>query len=214
MRLIIAAVFVALASAEMDICIRDFYSRGHGAMPKKCEKDTEYSAGFCYKTCKDGYDGYGPACMEKCDEGFTDLGVACSKGTTVVVKESYNRGLGSLPTCDDNYIQTLHLCFDSCKDGYEGMGPVCWLQHNGTEDHPTVCNSFIFGKAQKDCDKFSEMMKDAKLDSKECLSALATAIMTRDIVGGKQCVEQVKSAYEQFKNIKGCKDTNYSYKDV
>lgn len=216
MRFIIAAIVVtvSLAFAEVDICVRDFYSRGHGSLPKHCEQDKEYSVGFCYTRCKEHYDGYGPICLQECEEGFKDLGALCVKDKTFIVKDTYSRGLGQLPSCEDKFVQTFHLCYDQCKSGYEGIGSVCWLQCNGTEEYPNMCNAFIFGKTQEDCDKFILLMKEAKIDSKECLSALATAIITHDIEGVKECVEQIKSVYSQFQNTTACRNSNYSFKDI
>ncbi len=42
-------------------------------------------------------------------------------------KETYGRGIGSIPTvCSNGMELDAGLCYKLCKSGYHGIGPVCW----------------------------------------------------------------------------------------
>lgn len=66
---------------------------------------------------------------------MADIGVSCQK-------QSYGRGVGTVPTsCDGGKQYDAGLCYTPCRAGFVGVGPVCWEQScpAGYADHGATC---------------------------------------------------------------------------
>jgi hypothetical protein len=92
-----------------------------------CAPGEDYDAGLCYPQCSSGYTGVGPVCWEDCRSGYTDDGAFCRQDFTSNAKDSYGRGVGTIPQgCPAGYEKDGLLCYPECRAGYTGVGPVCW----------------------------------------------------------------------------------------
>ena len=60
-------------------------------------------------------------------------------------KNSFGRGVGTIPTdCGDKENQA-GLCYNRCRSGYYGVGPVCWQScRGGFSDHGASCYKNLF----------------------------------------------------------------------
>jgi hypothetical protein len=74
-----------------------------------------------------------------CPPGYTDDGATC-RLDNIRAKESYGRGVGTLPIgCGDAESQA-GLCYERCRDGFDGVGPVCWRRcPPGMHDDGAFC---------------------------------------------------------------------------
>lgn len=85
---------------DAHIFAKDTYGRGVGTVPNQCGSGRENDAGLCYPTCAAGYDGVGPVCWERCPSGFIDDGAFCRKDAHIFAKDTYGRGVGTIPECE------------------------------------------------------------------------------------------------------------------
>jgi hypothetical protein len=73
---------------------------------------------------------FAPGCSV-CPPGYINDGCTCRIPPETLVKSSYGRGAGSIPTivstCGGGQDLDAGLCYPSCEAGYHGVGPVCWL---------------------------------------------------------------------------------------
>eukprot|EP00300_Choanocystis_sp_HF-7_P036683 c52567_g1_i1.p1 GENE.c52567_g1_i1~~c52567_g1_i1.p1 ORF type:complete len:589 (+),score=89.73 c52567_g1_i1:44-1810(+) len=112
----------------------------------------ELNGVLCYPKCQPGYTGVGPVCWENCPPSYTDIGASCTHGGSVVTKDSYGRGVGTVPqSCPSSHpSRDAALCYPNCRSGYHGVGPVCWqICPSGYRDHGATCFRSIthfFGK--------------------------------------------------------------------
>ncbi|MBS1873370.1 MAG: hypothetical protein JSU00_09145 [Acidobacteria bacterium] len=74
--------------SQAQVCWRQSYTRGVGAIPTDCGPGKEYDAGLCYRRCPAGMKGVGPVCWGTCPAGYTDVGAGCAKPA------AYGRGAG------------------------------------------------------------------------------------------------------------------------
>jgi hypothetical protein len=95
------------------------------AMFKRCEAangqgNCEKSGAIVYPKCRAGFKATGCCvCSPVCPSGTTDIGVSCQK-------QSYGRGVGTIPTCRAGLDADGGLCYAKCPAGTSGVGPVCW----------------------------------------------------------------------------------------
>ena len=138
------------------------YGRSVGTVPSDvlaatCDGNQELDAGLCYESCQSGYTGVGPVCWEmSCPEGYADDGATCRKDAHIIGKDSYGRGVGTIPpefsagSCGANEELDAGLCYQTCDEGYTGVGPVCWESScpEGYTDDGATCrlDVHIFGK--------------------------------------------------------------------
>lgn len=121
----------ALCRKDAIIVAKDSYGRGAGTT-LGCAADEEQNVGLCYPKCKDGYDGVGPMCWQICPAGYTNTGLTCNRPADTITKDSYGRGVGTIPdniinhTCPSGKEYSNGLCYKTCANGYYGDGPVCW----------------------------------------------------------------------------------------
>ena len=56
-------------------------------------------------------------------------------------KDSYGRGVGTIPSDCGAKENQAGLCYDKCKAGYNAVGPVCWSGcPAGYTDMGAVCH--------------------------------------------------------------------------
>lgn len=119
----------ALCRKDVIIQAKASYGRGAGT-PLTCGSDEDQNGALCYPKCQAGYYGVGPVCWQSCPAGYTDDGVTCRLDPYSFAKDSYGRGVGTLPdisgNCPSDREKQAGLCYSLCKDGYYGVGPVCW----------------------------------------------------------------------------------------
>ncbi len=62
-----------------------------------------------------------------CPSGWQDDGCTCRINADLIWKQSYGRGVGTVPTgCADGQEYDAGLCYPTCTGGFSGVGPVCW----------------------------------------------------------------------------------------
>ena len=60
-------------------------------------------------------------------------------------KDSYGRGVGTIPTTCGSKQYDAGLCYDYCRSGYTGVGPVCWeVCSGGFSDIGAICSKSVF----------------------------------------------------------------------
>lgn len=75
--------------------------------------------------------------VKACPSGYTNAGVFCALNTPSVpagfsgtgldpMKNTYGRGVGTVPTDCGAKQKDAGLCYDGCRANYSGIGPVCW----------------------------------------------------------------------------------------
>ena len=151
----------ATCRRDVHIFSKDSYGRGVGTIPSDifagtCSGNQEYDTGLCYPPCNSGYDGVGPVCWRYCPSDYTDDGATCRKDAHIIGKDSYGRGVGTIPpefsagSCGANEELDAGLCYQTCDEGYTGVGPVCWESScpEGYTDDGATCrlDVHIFGK--------------------------------------------------------------------
>ena len=57
--------------------------------------------------------------------GYVDDGCTCRKNDTVLVKNSYGRGVGTALKCANDYELNGGFCYPPCKSGYTGIASEC-----------------------------------------------------------------------------------------
>lgn len=66
-------------------------------------------------------------------------------------KNTYGRGVGTIPTNCGGKENQAGLCYNRCRDGYYAVGPVCWARcRGGFSDHGATCFKNIFNFYWKD----------------------------------------------------------------
>ena len=120
-----------------EFCWKPKYGRGIGKIPKACPAGKEAKNLLCHSPCKEGYIGVGFLCWKKCPDGYKNDGLFCRrpKPLHIMVKESYNRGIGTMRVCGPDLENRAGLCYKKCKPGYRGVGSVCWAECNGQLNH-------------------------------------------------------------------------------
>ena len=71
------------------------------------------------------------------------------------MKNSYPRGVGTIPNGCGSKQYDAGLCYDTCRSGYNGVGPVCWGQPPagwvqcgmGSASSAVNCASAVFDQA-------------------------------------------------------------------
>jgi hypothetical protein len=161
--LVVASVLTLAGSVHaQDICWKDTYGRGVGAVPPPqfaCGAN-EYDAGLCYPKCQAGYDGVGPVCWESCPAGFTNTGGHCLK------PGAYGRGAGypwkfgdalndsgMKARCEadhgaGNCEKSGAIFYPKCKAGFNAVGccvcsPAC---PSGMLDIGVSCQKRSYGR--------------------------------------------------------------------
>jgi hypothetical protein len=126
------------------VCWKQTYGRGAGTPIDSCAAGEEKDGALCYPRCRDGFVGEGPLCFRRCPSGFVDDGLTCRKPGDIYAKDSYGRGVGTLPDirgrCSGDRTKQDGLCYKRCRDGYRGRGPVCWRTcDDGYRDDGAFC---------------------------------------------------------------------------
>jgi hypothetical protein len=76
---------------------------------------------------------------QPCPPGFADHGATCYQ-PDVLAKDSYGRGVGTVPTDCGTRERDAGLCYNACPAGFDGVGPVCWQQcPAGMNDDGAFC---------------------------------------------------------------------------
>lgn len=125
---------------KTDYCL-PAYGRGVGTIPQYCpHSHPELDGLLCYPLCNAGYNGVGPVCWERCKSHETDDGAFCRVPLVTVVKDTYGRGAGVIPTGCGWKENDFGLCYPRCARGYYGVGPLCWQRCPwGYDDHGLTC---------------------------------------------------------------------------
>jgi len=76
-----------------------------------------------------------------CPAGFQNDGCTCRIDAWIFAKESFGRGVGTIPTdCGPGRDYDAGLCYPRCRTGFTGVGPVCWGScPEGYADHGATC---------------------------------------------------------------------------
>jgi hypothetical protein len=76
-----------------------------------------------------------------CPAGFQNDGCFCRRDAWIFAKETYGRGVGTIPTqCPAGQEYDAGLCYPRCRAGFNGVGPVCWGScPAGYADHGATC---------------------------------------------------------------------------
>lgn len=76
-----------------------------------------------------------------CPAGFNNDGCTCRRDVDIFAKESYGRGVGTVPNaCGAGMQLDAGLCYQPCRTGFNGAGPVCWdTCPAGYGDHGATC---------------------------------------------------------------------------
>lgn len=88
-----------------------------------------------------------------CPPGYNDDGATC-RFLNIRAKDSYGRGVGTIPNGCGTQENDAGLCYNECRDGYDGVGPVCWKQcPSGFHDDGAFCRKdvHIFGSDNGSC---------------------------------------------------------------
>lgn len=107
-----------------DVCWKDSYGRGVGAIPLECG-NYDKSGLLCYPKCRDGYTGVAFVCWQNCPSGFTDTGAHCLK------PKPYGRGAGYA-------IWNEGKCNNENKQGCEKSGLI-WYPRCAPSFHAVGC---------------------------------------------------------------------------
>jgi hypothetical protein len=98
----------------------------NSGMINRCQADNggantcEMNGAIAYPKCRPGFHQVGCCiCSPDCPNGLIDSGATCTKN-------SYGRGVGTIPTCSSNLQYDAGLCYQPAKKGYTGVGPVAW----------------------------------------------------------------------------------------
>lgn len=94
----------AFCRKDAIIIAKNTYGRGAGTPVHTCAAGQEADGGLCYNPCDAGYVGVGPVCWQQCPEGYADDGALCRKDAHIFAKNSYGRGVGTIPNCDINNL--------------------------------------------------------------------------------------------------------------
>lgn len=74
-----------------------------------------------------------------CPPGYIDDGATC-RLNNILAKESYGRGVGTIPNGCGSAENDAGLCYQPCRDGFDGVGPVCWRRcPPGMHDDGAFC---------------------------------------------------------------------------
>ena len=127
------------AGLDEKFCWKTTYGRGVGTIPSSCG-GKQNDAGLCYPYCKTNFYGVGPVCWQQCPAGWANHPASCYKDIiTWYFKESYGRGVGTIPSDCSGKQNDAGLCYPYCNQGFYGVGPVCWRSCGG--DTPTDCGA-------------------------------------------------------------------------
>ena len=184
------------AGLEEKFCWKSTYGRGVGLIPTSCGGN-QYDAGLCYPYCKTNFYGVGPVCWQQCPAGWENHPASCYKDIiTWYFKESYGRGVGTVPTDCAGKQYDAGLCYPYCSEGYYGVGPVCWRSCGG--DTPTDCGAACATNAGTCVKKIFNMIETVFTMIKNIVEMVVTA-------GGSAAISgTVKKTYEA--SIKIAKD--------
>jgi hypothetical protein len=112
---------------QADQTCRPAYGRGVGTIPPSCDSDhADRDWALCYPNCQSGYTGVGPVCWQNCGSGYVDDGAFCRKPLVTVAKQTYGRGVGTIPFDCGSKQYDFGLCYPHCRSGFNGVGPMCW----------------------------------------------------------------------------------------
>jgi len=138
----------ALCRKDAIITSKPSYGRGAGT-PLTCDSTEDKDGALCYPKCQSGYYGVGPVCWQTCPDGYINDGLTCRLDADIFTKDSYGRGIATLPPCGDKE-NVAGLCYPYCAAGYYGVGPVCWQYcPDGYINDGVTCrrDAVIFAKA-------------------------------------------------------------------
>ncbi len=141
----------ALCRINAIITAKESYGRGAGT-PLGCSGTEDKDGALCYPKCNAGYSGVGPMCWQQCPSGYTDDGLTCRRDAHIFGKDSYGRGVGTIPPiggCGSGKENVAGLCYPVCRAGYYGAGLFCYQYcPSGYTDDGLTCrrDAHIFGK--------------------------------------------------------------------
>lgn len=81
-------------------CPAGYTDTGAFCEPESIAKDS-FPATY---SCGDGYTNVLGVCWQQCPAGYTDDGALCRKDAIIFAKDSYGRGVGTVPDCDINNL--------------------------------------------------------------------------------------------------------------
>jgi hypothetical protein len=110
-------------------------------VPIKCDSDSEIYDDYCYKKCKEGYEGIGVRCYNKCPSSMKSINEFCLKSEPKYMKQ-YNNSEECLKenqscsmyagdyisACSDNKENTNYFCTDKCSNNMLDVGFGCMKQ--------------------------------------------------------------------------------------
>jgi len=74
-----------------------------------------------------------------CPPQYHDDGATC-RLDNIIAKDSYGRGVGTVPIGCESGERDAGLCYEPCRDGFDGVGPVCWKRcPPGMHDDGAFC---------------------------------------------------------------------------
>ena len=182
------------ATCRRDVHIIASYGRGIGKV-KKIEGG-EKQAGLWYKLCEAGFKGVGPRCYPICVQGYHDDGGTCRRDAHIFGKESYGRGVGTVPkSCLHGQEYKDGLCYQPCKPGHKGVGHICWQVCKTTTSArgipmPTDCGTAC-ATTRQDCTKWHGSL------TKEYLEYFGAALDISD----PQYYSKRMKAFDQYNKV-------------
>src|SRR5438477_566569 len=86
--------------------------------------------------------------------GMMVAAVAFGQDKEFCWKDSYGRGVGTIPSGCGAKENQAGLCYDKCKTGFNAVGPVCWGQPPskwvqcgmGAAKDSSTCGQIVFGQ--------------------------------------------------------------------
>ncbi len=151
----------------------------------------------------------------ECPSGYTNVGLFCALNTPSVpagykgltgldiVKDSYGRGVGTIPGCPSNKSYDAGLCYVGCKSGYSGIGPVCW---DSCPSGYSACGAGC-ATSSKECATVTANMVTSTLTLAVNIATMggageaeAAEDSAEEATKLEQQIQQAKDAWNQLKN--------------
>lgn len=174
--------------------------------------------GICWWWTTDCPAGYGNGAVGLCSLNPTSPPNGM-KGTYLdPIKDSYGRGVGTLPTGCPGGEYDAGLCYQNCNAGYDGVGPVCWNScpagkkpcGAGCADSDAVCAEVTSNQV------ISAFQVISTIASGGVFGAASNSITRAESLSRtQQLVAELKAGWNNIKNSDAyelLKDTHDTYK--
>lgn len=132
-RLIAMSRIAGVGRAAMQQLLRD----NPGSIHTLWEYENRFCARFTSNTmCRSGVP---LRTKRQCPTHYNDDGATC-RFDNILAKDSYGRGVGTVPIGCGGAQNDAGLCYQPCRAGFDGVGPVCWKScPSGMHDDGAFC---------------------------------------------------------------------------